>query len=75
MIKKNTTVIFQDGKNKKTEELVGGMPLSKGEVVHVHDENSKITDYEVVEKKIDCFLEGQDQRVNITYILKALSLF
>ncbi|MBI4164065.1 MAG: hypothetical protein HY512_04335, partial [Candidatus Aenigmarchaeota archaeon] len=59
MIKKNTKVIFQDGKNQKTEELVGGIPLSKGEVVHVHQKGDK-TDYEVVDKNIDCFLDKKD---------------
>ncbi len=70
MIKKNTKVIFQDEKNQRTEELVGGIPLSKGEVVHVHQKGNKITDYKVVDKTIDCFLNGEDQKVNITYTLK-----
>ena len=70
MIKKITKVIFQDGKNNKTEELIGGIPLSKGEVIHVHQNSDKPVDYEVVDKNIDCFLNGKDQKVNITYILK-----
>ena len=69
MIKKNTKVVFQDGKDKRTDELMGGMPLSKGEIVHVH-EGDKTTDYEVFDKIIDCFLKGEDQIVNITYVLK-----
>ncbi len=69
MIKKNTKVIFQDGGNQVTEELVGGIPLSKGEVVHFH-KNSKTIDYKVVDKKVDCFLNGEDQKINITYKLK-----
>ncbi len=69
MIKKNTKVIFQDGTNQITEELVGGIPLSKGEIVYVH-KNSKTIDYEVVDKKVDCFLNREDQKVNITYTLK-----
>lgn len=71
MIKKNTKVIFQDGKNQKTEELVGGIPLSKGEIIHVHNRNSKkVINYKVVDKIVDCFLDNEDQIVDITYILK-----
>ena len=33
MIKKNTKVIFKDGENKKIEDMVGGIPLSKGEII------------------------------------------
>lgn len=71
MIKKNTKIIFEDGEDKKIEEMMGGMPLSKGEVVHMHAENSdKAVDYEVVDKIIDCYLKGEDQIVNITYVLR-----
>ncbi|HLD57187.1 MAG TPA: hypothetical protein VJA47_02715 [archaeon] len=70
MIKKNTKIILQDNKNQSTEELVGGIPLSKGEIVHVHQNTNKVVDYEVVDKNIDCFLNGKDQKVNITYTLK-----
>lgn len=69
MIKKNTKVIFQDGENKRTEDMVGGIPLSKGEIIRVHEANG-IINYEVVDKIIDCFLEGDDQIVDITYIVK-----
>lgn len=69
MIKKTTTVIFKDGKNEKTEEMVGGIPLSKGEIVKVH-QAKKIIQFEVVDKIIDCFLDNKDQIVYITYILK-----
>ncbi|TAK96043.1 hypothetical protein EPO05_02710 [Patescibacteria group bacterium] len=71
MIKKNTKVIFEDGGEQKTSEMLGGMPLSKGEVVHVHAENSaEVIDYEVADKIIDCYLQGEDQTVNITYVLR-----
>jgi len=66
MIKKNTKIIFEDGKE---EQMDGGMPLTKGEIIHLHKKD-KIIDYEVKDKIIDCFLEGKDQVVNITYILK-----
>jgi hypothetical protein len=69
MIKKTTKVIFKDGKDEKTEELVGGIPLSKGEIIKVH-KNNKIIEYEVVDKIIDCFLDGADQNVDITYIVE-----
>jgi hypothetical protein len=66
MIKKTTKVIFEDGKE---EEMDGGMPLTKGEIIHMHKGN-KVIDYFVKDKIIDCFLGGKDQVVNITYILK-----
>ena len=69
MIKKNTKIVFQDGDIERTEDLRGGMPLSKGEVVNFHDGDS-IVDYEVMSKKIDYLLEGDDHVVNITYVLK-----
>lgn len=69
MIKKNTKVIFEDGENKRSEDMVGGMPLSKGEIIKVHKDDEVIL-YEVVDKIIDAFLDGEDQNVNITYIIK-----
>jgi hypothetical protein len=69
MIKKNTKVIFADGENKTEEEMIGGMPLSKGEIVRVHKGN-KVIEYSVSDKTIDCFLDGNDQIVNIVYTLK-----
>lgn len=69
MIKKNTKVIFQDGENKGTEEMIGGIPLSKGEIIKVH-RGDKILQYEVVEKTVDCYLEGEDQVVHIIYYVK-----
>ena len=69
MIKKNTKVIFIDDENNQTDDLVGGMPLSKGEIVHVHKGNELIN-YEVVDKNIECFMATPDQIVNITYTLK-----
>ena len=68
MIKKNTKVIFRDGSGERSEELVGGIPLSKGEIIHVH-EGGVVTDFEVVDKIIDCHLGGEDQLVDITYIV------
>jgi hypothetical protein len=51
--------------------MIGGMPLSKGEIMHLHEEGSgEAVDYEVVDKIIDCYLKGEDQLVDITYILR-----
>ena len=69
MIKKNTTVIFENGADRRTEDLAGGMPLSKGEVVKVH-EGGQVIEYEVADKTVDCFLDGADQTVEITYTLR-----
>lgn len=69
MIKKNTKVIFEDGDNKRSEDMIGGMPLSKGEIIKMH-QGDEIVMYEVVDKIIDIFFEGEDQIVNITYIIK-----
>ena len=71
MIKKNTKVIFEDGGNQTTDNLIGGMPLSKGEIVRLHPENSDdVILYEVVDKIIDCIIKGEDRIVNITYTLR-----
>ena len=68
MIKKTTKVIFTDN-SQENSELIGGMPLSKDEIVHVH-KNAEIIDYIVADKIIDYFDKGDDQEVNITYTLK-----
>lgn len=67
MIKKNTKFMFKGGKEKIN--LVGGIPLSKGEIICFHRKNSK-SSYVVEDKKIDCFNEGKNQLVNITYVLR-----
>lgn len=69
MIKKNTKIIFEDGDSASSDELAGGMPLSKGDIVHIHRGES-IVDYEVADKIIDCFMGGEDQMVNIIYKLR-----
>ena len=69
MIKKNTKIIFEDGANAGSDELVGGMPLSKGDIVHMHRDDD-VVDYKVIEKTIDCFMGGEDQIVNIVYKLR-----
>jgi len=69
MIKKNTKIIIEGEENKQLEALQGGIPLSKGEIINIHEGN-KIVSYKVKDKSIDCFLESEDQIVNITYILK-----
>jgi len=69
MIKKNTKVIFEDGENKWSEDMAGGMPLAKGEIINVH-QGGEIIAYEVVDKIIDAFFDEEDQVVDITYIIK-----
>ncbi len=69
MIKKNTKVIFEDGEDKRSEDMVGGIPLSKGEMIKVHKDD-KVVLYEVVDKIVDCFLDDRDQIVDITYVVK-----
>jgi hypothetical protein len=68
MIKKNTKIIIEEEENKQLEALQGGIPLSKGEIINIHEGN-KIVRYKVKDKLIDCFLEGEDQIVNIVYVL------
>lgn len=60
----NTKIIIEGEENKKLDAL--GIPLSKGEVITIH-EGSKTINYKVKDKLIDCFLDGEDQIVNITY--------
>lgn len=69
MTKKNTKVIFEDGVNKRTEDMVGGMPLLKGEIINIH-EGDEIARYEVVDKIIEAYFERGDQKINITYVLR-----
>jgi len=71
MIKKNTKVIFIDGGNERSGEMVGGIPLSKGETIKVH-QNGEIIKYEVTAKDIECFFENDDQVVNITYTVRKI---
>ncbi|MEK9181390.1 MAG: hypothetical protein AAB871_04095 [Patescibacteria group bacterium] len=69
MIKKETKVIFENG--EETQELTGGIPLSVGEVVRLHQKGGKAAvDYLVVKKDVDCFMEGDDQKVIILYRLR-----
>lgn len=69
MIKKNTKIILEGENSSKFEALQGGIPLSKGENIILHEGGKKIC-YSVKKKEIECFFEGEDQIVNITYTLK-----
>jgi hypothetical protein len=71
MIKKTTKVKFEGEETNGGDEQIGGMPLSKGELVHIH-RNGQVINYEVTNKKIDYFDETEDKLVNITYTLKRL---
>ena len=68
MIKKNTKIVIEGEDSKRFEALEGGIPLSKGEVISLHEGN-KIIKYEVKDKTVECFLNKEDQIVNITYTL------
>ncbi|MCX6744319.1 MAG: hypothetical protein NTX82_02230 [Candidatus Parcubacteria bacterium] len=69
MIKKNTKIIIEDEKGNASEWL-GGLPLSVGEIIHLHaDKTGTAIDYKVTDKTVDCYLEGEDQVVNIVYKL------
>jgi hypothetical protein len=67
MIKKNTKIIFK-GAHGEDRELVGGIPLAKGETVHVTENEEKV-DYIVENKVVEFSLDGDDQIANIVYIL------
>lgn len=69
MIKKNTKIVFEDNSGGAADELMGGIPLSKGEIVKVQRDGQAI-DYEVEGKKVEIIFEGEDQIANITYTLR-----
>lgn len=69
MIIKNTKIIFQDAQENATDELTGGIPLTKGEVITVKKDD-QIKKYEVIEKNTELIFEGEDQTANIEYVLK-----
>tara|TARA_B100000315_G_scaffold250163_1_gene282543 strand:+ start:1192 stop:1404 length:213 start_codon:yes stop_codon:yes gene_type:complete len=68
MIKKNTKIIFEGQEGK---ELMGGIPLSVGETINLYPEASdESVKYEVVDKKVDFYMKGDDQTADIVYTLK-----
>ena len=69
MIKKTTKVIFEGEEQNSASEQIGGMPLTKGEIVHIH-RNGQVLNYVVTEKTIDYFDEAEDKLVSIAYTLK-----
>jgi len=71
MIKKNTKIVFENNDGEKEKELIGGIPLSVGEIMHIKkNESGKNEDYEVVNKQINCLMQEEDQIVDIVYTLK-----
>ena len=42
MIKKNVKIIFEDNDIKELNNLIGGMPLSEGEIVHIHKNENAV---------------------------------
>ena len=65
MIKKNTKLIFEDG---RIVEDTGGIPLTEGELLTLKNENGEET-FKVTKKIIECKAEGQDMMAYITYKL------
>lgn len=66
MIKKNTTAIFREEGKERTEELIGGIPLSIGEIMIINDEENSVK-WKVVDKKVKYTNKGEDQFVEVTY--------
>jgi len=69
MIKKTTKVILDGANDSRFENLGGGMPLSKGEIVHFK-EAGKTIDYLVSDKRTEIEFQGEDLMVTTTYTLK-----
>ena len=69
MIKKNTKVILDGATDSRFDNLGGGMPLSKGEIINFK-ENGKVIDYFVLDKKTEIEFAGEDLMVTTTYTLK-----
>ena len=68
MIKKNTKLIFKDSEGQE-KELIGGLPLAKGEVIHVIEQGKQVN-YIVEDKIVKLSLDGEDQIADIVYILR-----
>ena len=66
MIKKNTKAIFKEEGNERVEELIGGIPLSIGEIMTIKEgDDSKR--WKVVDKTVDYINKGEDQIVEVVY--------
>jgi len=69
MIKKNTIAIFIEGNKKRTEELIGGIPLSVGEIMIMKDKGKNIA-WKVTDKKVIYADDKGNQEVTITYVFE-----
>lgn len=69
MIKKNTTIIFIDGDQKREEILKGGMPLGVGEIID-YSSSSESKIYKVIGKKIAYIERDEEHEVNVVYTLE-----
>ncbi|OGY42112.1 MAG: hypothetical protein A2Y82_03245 [Candidatus Buchananbacteria bacterium RBG_13_36_9] len=70
MIKKNTKIVIEDDAGKSSE-WIGGIPLSVGEIIHLYQNKTEApVDYEVVNKEVNCYIQGADQLVDVTYFLR-----
>jgi len=68
LIKKNTRIVFEDDAEL---DLEGGIPLAIGDILDIKTNKNKLKvgKFRVTKKEIECFLDGEDQIVNITYVL------
>ncbi len=69
MIKKTTTAIFIENNKERKEELIGGIPLSVGEVMIVKKDGIE-TNWKVIDKKLE--YNDNEQIVDITYTFKKI---
>ena len=66
MIKKNTIAIFREDNEERTEKLIGGIPLSIGEIMLINN-SEKSVNWKVVDKKVEYTNKGENQFVEVTY--------
>ena len=71
MIKKNTKAIFLDGDYKGEYDWKGGIPLSEGEIMSMKI-NGKLLQYKLVNKKVSCNAESEDQIVEVLYTFELM---
>ncbi len=69
MVKKNIKMLFGD--SGEVIEDKGGIPLSVGEVMKMHQADGSIVEYEVISKEVDCRADGEDWIVDVVFSLRA----
>jgi len=66
MIKKSTKAIFKEENNERIEDLIGGIPLSVGEIMTTKEDGVSKR-WKVIDKKVDYINQGEDQLVEVIY--------